>query len=314
MHAKQQQLSDTLVMVRPVDFGFNEQTGGDNAFQHRPDKDEHVTEKALIEFQNMVSNLRSVGLTVLVLESRTTPQKTPDAVFPNNWFSTTQSGDLLVYPMHAENRRQERRINDLTELLENNHYKVNNTQIIGQFDEKEEVLEGTGVLIFDHIHNRIFAAQSERCHPAQLARFASARQYSETYLFHTTSSSGLPIYHTNVMMSIGEGFAVICADSITDKREYQTLKSALEMDREIIEISMEQTEKHFCANILHVTNNQGEPYIVMSQSAFNGFTHAQKTQLEKYGTLLPNPIDTIEKIGGGSARCMIAEIFLPKTA
>jgi len=199
-------------------------------------------------------------------------------------------------------------------LLENHQYEVNDTQIIGNFDETVEVLEGTGVLIFDHIHRRIFAAQSERCHPAQLARFASARQYDETYLFHTTSSYGSPIYHTNVMMSIGDGFAVICADSITDKSEYQRLKSALEMDREIIEVSMEQTENHFCANILHVNNRQGTPYIVMSQSAFDGFTDTQKMQLEKYGTLLPNPIDTIEKISGGSARCMIAEIFLPQKA
>ncbi|MCZ2720623.1 arginine deiminase-related protein [Marinomonas sp. 15G1-11] len=312
MSVKQTQLSDTLVMVRPVDFGFNEQTGGDNAFQHKPDVGENVTEKALIEFQNMVDNLRSVGITTLVLEKGQHNKKTPDAIFPNNWFSTTASGTLLVYPMYAENRRQERRIDDLTELLEAHNYSVNDTQIVGDFNETQEILEGTGVLIFDHIHNRIFAAQSERCHPEQLDRFATKRGYQEVYLFQTTSSHGTPIYHTNVMMSVGDGFAVVCADSITDKEAYQTLKSALAIDREVIEISMEQTEKHFCANILHVKNDQGQPYIIMSQSAYNGFTSSQKAQLEKYGTLLPNPIETIEKIGGGSARCMIAEVFLPK--
>ncbi|MFT2110025.1 arginine deiminase-related protein [Marinomonas sp. 2405UD68-3] len=172
----------------------------------------------------------------------------------------------------------------------------------------------TGVLIFDRVHKRMFAAQSERCHPAQIDRFAKARDYNDVHLFKTASSHGTPIYHTNVMMSIGDGFAVVCANCFTNKTEYQTLKSALELDREVIEISVEQTEKNFCANILHVKNDQGEPYIVMSQSAYNGFTDKQKEQLGQYGTLLSNPIDTIEKIGCGSARCMIAEIFLPKKA
>jgi len=314
MPTKQIQLSDTLVMVRPVDFEFNEQTGGDNAFQHRPSADENVIEKVLIEFQNMVDNLRSVGINVLVLEKDDHAEKTPDAIFPNNWFSTTHTGDLLIYPMYTENRRQERRIDDLTALLENNHYDVKETQIVGDFNETKEILEGTGVLIFDHVHRRIFAAQSERCHPAQLDRFAKTREYSGVHLFKTASSHGTPIYHTNVMMSIGDGFTVVCADCFTHEEEYQSLKSALELDREVIEISMEQTEKNFCANILHVKNDRGEPYIVMSQSAYNGFTDQQKKQLEQYGKLLPNPIDTIEKIGGGSARCMIAEIFLPKKA
>ncbi len=314
MPTKQIQLSDTLVMVRPVDFEFNEQTGGDNAFQHRPSDDENVIEKVLVEFQNMVDNLNSVGINALVLEKGNHQEKTPDAIFPNNWFSTTSSGELLIYPMYTENRRQERRIDDLTSLLKSNNYDVRDTQIIGEFEETKEILEGTGVLIFDHTHRRIFAAQSERCHPVQLERFAKARDYKDVHLFQTASSHGTPIYHTNVMMSIGDGFAVVCADCFTDKEEYSALKSALELDREVIEISMGQTEQNFCANILHVKNNQGEPYIVMSQSAYNGFTSKQKEQLSQYGTLLPNPIDTIEKIGGGSARCMIAEIFLPKTA
>lgn len=307
------QLSDTLVMVRPVDFGFNEQTGADNEFQHRPAADEDVTAKALMEFDLMVTKLRAAGLNILVLEKADSTAKTPDAVFPNNWFSTTAEGTLLVYPMFAENRRQERHIEDLTQLLNQHGYLAQQTQIVGDFQATSEVLEGTGVLVIDHIHQRLFAAQSERCHPHAFADFAAMRGYQPNYLFQTASRHGAPIYHSNVMMSLGQGFAVICAECFTDQAEYAAVKQALAIDREVIEISLAQMEQHFCGNILQVQSQAGEPLIVMSQSAYQGFTLAQRQQLESHGRLLVNAIPTIEKIGGGSARCMLAEVFLPKS-
>ncbi|TBR43527.1 hypothetical protein CBF23_004945 [Marinomonas agarivorans] len=305
------QLANALVMVRPVDFGFNEETALDNEFQHKPSNANQVRENALVEFDNMVTNLRAAGITVLVLEKNENQAVTPDAVFPNNWFSTNQKGDLIVYPMFAENRRQERRIDELEALLAHHNYQVNQRQILGDLNEKERILEGTGVLVIDHEQGTLYASESERCHPEQLAHFQTKHGYKKSYLFQTKSSKGKPIYHTNVMMSVGRGFAVICNECFANPDEYQQVKQALSQTREVIEISLRQMEQHFCGNILHVCNNEGEPLIVMSQQAYDGFNALQKASLEKYGRLLPNPINTIEDVGGGSARCMIAEVFLP---
>lgn len=310
--AKQPQLAQALVMVRPVDFGFNEETALDNEFQQKRDDAAKVTEMALYEFEQMVNRLRQAGLDILVLEKSERMSVTPDAIFPNNWFSTSANGSLTIYPMFAENRRQERRIDDLTLLLKNNGYCVTHLDQIASLDEQVEILEGTGALVIDHLNGALYASESERCHEKQFQRFADHKNYQDRFLFNTASENGKSIYHTNVMMSVGEGFAVICNECFVDQVDYQRVKQSLSLSNEVIEISREQMEKNFCGNILHVKNAAQQPYIIMSKSAFNGFSQVQKEQLEQYGELLVNDIDTIEAVGGGSARCMVAEIFLQK--
>jgi len=307
------QLAQALVMVRPVDFGFNEETALDNEFQQKRDDAAKVTEMALYEFDIMVNRLRAAGLDILVLEKAEQARSvTPDAIFPNNWFSTSTNGSLTIYPMFAENRRQERRLDDLTSLLNHHGYQVTHLNQIAPMDEQIEILEGTGALVIDHINGALYASESERCHEKQFQRFAEHNAYQGRFLFSTASENGKSIYHTNVMMSVGEGFAVICGECFVDQAEYQRVKQSLSLSNEVIEISREQMEKSFCANILHVKNAEEQPFIIMSKSAFNGFSLAQKKQLEQYAELLVNDIDTIEAVGGGSARCMVAEIFLPK--
>jgi hypothetical protein len=318
-------------MVRPVDFTFNEETAVDNCFQHRPENLQTVTQDALLEFANMVDKLRDAGVTVLVLEADQqyphlqrgrTP--TPDAVFPNNWFSTSVDGELMIYPMYTQNRRAERRVEDLIKLLIDANLHVSklhwvagdNTQT-GVYeseleDDGDQVLEGTGAIVIDHLQQRLYATQSERCHPEKFSQFAKQHGYRENYLFQTQDPKGEAIYHTNVMMSIGEQFAVICDECFVDKKEYQQIKESLQLQREVIEISYQQMSEHFCGNIIQLQNDQGQPVIVMSQSAYEGFSDQQHTKLGQYGQLIPCDIKTIESIGGGSARCMIAEIFLPK--
>lgn len=306
------QLAQALVMVRPVNFGFNEETALDNEFQQKLSDAPKVTQQALYEFEQMVARLRDVGIEVLVLEKAATPVVTPDAIFPNNWFSTSDDGSLTIYPMFAENRRQERRIDELSSLLRQHHFQVNQLDQIASMDEKVEILEGTGALVIDHINRVLYASQSERCHEKQFQRFAEQHGYRSQFLFNTASENGKPIYHTNVMMSVGEGFSVICAECFVDPEEYKLVKQSLSVTNEVIEISREQMEKHFCGNILHVKNAEQAPFIIMSKSAFNGFSQEQKLKLEQYGQLLVNDIDTIEAVGGGSARCMVAEVFLNK--
>ncbi|CAM2008312.1 citrulline utilization hydrolase CtlX [Acanthopleuribacter pedis] len=306
-------LADTILMVRPFDFDFNEETGRDNEFQNRPLADlNNVNAQAMNEFENMVIRLRAEGIRVLVLEkSANSWIKTPDAVFPNNWFSTEHDGTIVAYPMLAENRRAERRFEDVEQLLEDNGFYIRNLINVGRFTEKKYILEGTGSMVIDHSNEVVYAAESQRCHPLQFNNFINLRRYREGVLFKTASSNGLPVYHTNVMMSIGDGFAVICSECIVDPSERGRVVDKLAENHEIIDISMFQMERHFCGNILQVRNPLNQNLIVMSQNAYNGFTDLQKARLEAYGKLVPVKIDTIETVGGGSARCMMAEIFSP---
>jgi len=311
--------TDTILMVRPHDFGFNEETGLDNEFQKRLNlSGEEINRKANAEFQAMVDILRAEGVTVLILEkpepvlSKSVPGKVPDAIFPNNWFSTEHDGTLLTYPMAAMNRRHERRPEDVEKLLRANGYKIRNVINVGHLDETNRFLEGTGSMIIDHRAEVVYAARSNRCNDEQFDNFIRLRFYEQGIMFNTKSSRGTPIYHTNVMMSIGDEFAVICLACIHDKTEKQLVKASLEKYFEIIEISMEQMENSFCGNILQVNSAGGVPLIVMSMSAFKGFTTDQIKQLETHGKILPMDLGVIESVGGGSARCMMAEIFSEK--
>ncbi|HCY85430.1 MAG TPA: hypothetical protein DHV36_09885 [Desulfobacteraceae bacterium] len=306
--------TDTILMVRPYDFGFNEETGVDNEFQTHPDmSEEEVNEKANQEFQAMVDRLRAEGVTVLVLEKPVTPYaKTPDAIFPNNWFSTEHDGTLITYPMAAMNRRHERRPEDVEKLLKANGYRIRNVLHVGELDETERFLEGTGSMIIDHRAEVVYAARSQRCNEEQFDNFIRLRFFEQGIMFDTQSSTGSPIYHTNVMMSIGDKYAVICLDCIVKPDERAKVKESLEKEFEVIDISMEQMEKHFCGNILQVNSAGGRHLIVMSRRAFKGFTEDQIKRLEQYGKILPMDLDVIETVGGGSARCMMAEIFSEK--
>lgn len=308
-------LTNTIMMVRPYDFDFNEETGRDNEFQNRPIGDtSNVNSLAMKEFSRMVAQIRAAGVEVLVLEKSDSKDllKAPDAVFPNNWFSTELDGTVLMYPMYAENRRAEKRIGDVENILLENNLFIKNVIHVGRPNEDEKILEGTGSMIIDHTNRNVYAAISKRCHRDQFNNFMDLRGYNNGILFHTKSSNGQAIYHTNVMMSIADKFAVICLESICDAAERKKVASMLEKTHEIIDISIKQMERSFCGNILQVRNNQGEPVTVMSQSAYEGFTDEQFDRIESHGMVVNAKINTIERVGGGSARCMMAEVFLPR--
>ncbi len=306
--------TDTILMVRPYDFGFNDETGIDNEFQRRLNlSDEEINARANAEFQAMVDRLRAEGVTVLILEKPDQPyDKTPDAIFPNNWFSTEHDGTLITYPMAAMNRRKERRPEDVEKLLKANGYKIRNVINVGSLDETEQFLEGTGSMVIDHRAEVVYAARSVRCNAEQFDNFIRLRFYEQGILFDTRSSSGTPVYHTNVMMSIGERFAVACLECICNKNQRDRVKETLEKSFDLIEITMDQMETAFCGNILQVNSAGGRPLIVMSKRAFHGFTKDQIARLESHGKILPMDLGTIESVGGGSARCMMAEIFYEK--
>ncbi|MBD3652588.1 citrulline utilization hydrolase CtlX [Kangiella sp.] len=315
MPIQQNHTTNSVVMVPPTDFAYNEQTGADNEFQNKPGQaQEHIREDALCEFNEMVNRLRDAHIEVLLLNKHAQSHKElpdlPDAVFPNNWFSTSSNGTLTLYPMKTPNRRAEVRPEELTQLLNRNGYQVHKTEHVDK--NHQQILEGTGSIIFDHKNQIAYAAISERCDKELFERFCQKKGY-QAVSFTSQSSTGRPFYHTNVMMSVGEHFVVMCLESITDDQQKQLLlDSFTTTKKEVIDISLEQTEKSFCGNILQLHNSKGDKIIVMSDSAYRGFTKEQKAKLEKHGRLLPCPIPTIEQVGGGSTRCMLAENFMPK--
>lgn len=313
-------VASAVLMVRPVDFMFNEQTASDNEFQHMPMdiKADKVNARAMQEFENSVQRLRAEGVEVIVLEGPTEQSKrikTPDAVFCNNWFTTHPNGDIYVYPLSTPNRREEaKRLEDVTELLTKKGFKVNEIKRIASQDEDQQFLESTGSMVFDHVNKIIYAARSIRMNDDMLKRFMSMIGDYKAIVFDTLSSHGLPFYHTNVMMSVGEKFAVVCLESICEPDRAIVLQE-LQKDREVIDISLAQAEQFFCGNILQLrSGTTGEMVIAMSESCLTGFTSEQIQVLEKHGKIVDFPIaKTIEFVGGGSARCMLGEVFLPKT-
>lgn len=306
------QLSNTILMVRPVDFSFNEETAKDNEFQHNP-SGEDVNKKANNEFENAVSILKKNGINVLVLEKEPNYSPMPDAVFPNNWFGTDEAGNVHVFPMRTENRRAETtQVDQAISLLETAGYQINNKMDWEEEFDANSVLEGTGSLVLDRKNKVVYAAISERTQKKATEIFAEKLGY-EPILFQTRSSKGFPYYHTNVVMSIGEKMAVVCLECIPNNIERMMVKFSLERSHELITISIEQLEKGFCGNLLQVKNGKGKPITVLSQTAFNNLTDAQKEKMKTFGELVPIDIPTIEFVGGGSIRCMMAEIFLPKS-
>lgn len=301
-----QQTTDSLLMVYPEDFTFNLETSVDNEFQQAPQKGENLTQAAIKEFNTMVKTLQLAGINIHVMRKQDN-FVTPDAIFPNNWFATRPDGRIWLFPMKAANRRLEVRPHALSDLLAQT-FDVNAVSYLGLPNESAHFLEGTGVLVHDHPRKRVYAALSERCHSEQLSRFAALDKQEEIIAFNTKTSSGTQVYHTNVLMSVGKNLAIVCDDVIVEKDRASVL-STLSQHHEVISITEAQMQA-FCGNVLEVKNTAGEAIFVMSQTAFNAFSPEQRQTIKTHGKLLPVDIHHIEKAGGGSARCMLAEIFL----
>jgi hypothetical protein len=302
-------LASTVLMVRPSAFGFNAETAVNNFFQSPAAiSHEQIQSQAVEEFDNMVELLRDKGIEVIVIPDTDEPPK-PDAIFPNNWLSTSPNGILSVYPLFAHNRRAEKR-DDILKLL-NDEYKINALQDWTEFEVEGRYLEGTGSMVIDHDNKMIYASASERTSVPLLEKFAAAHQY-QAIVFLATDEDGRPIYHTNVMMSLGEEFALLCEEAIEEEWELIAVRQILEStNHQIIPISRAQM-RSFAGNILQVKNGDDEKFIVVSQSAMDAFKKEQREMLEAYGEMIVVPVPTIEQIEGGSVRCMMAEIFLEK--
>lgn len=295
-------------MVRPADFAFNEQTAVDNEFQNSlPGQD--IRSLALAEFEGAVESLRKCGVEVLVVEKKEGSPQMPDAVFPNNWFGTTDDGRVHVFPMKTPNRQAETgQLPQVLDLLRNAGLTVTEITDWRNILGAGAVLEGTGSLILDRVHKRVYAAISERTQEAATRKFAEHMGY-EAVLFHTESIKGFAYYHTNVVMSIGEKMALVCLECVPDEAERAHLRNRLVEFHTVVEISREQLEAGFCGNLLQVENKEGKTFTVLSQTAFDALSANQKAQMAPFGELLPIPIPTIETVGGGSIRCMMAEVF-----
>ena len=309
-----EQTTNTVLMIRPVNYRMNEQTAINNFYQEQPEDllPETINSRAQQEFDAYVDQLRQIGVHVIVM-SDNKDFDTPDSIFPNNWVSFHENGDVGIYPMFAENRRNERR-EDIFPILEENGFLIRNIIDYTSAEEDGLFLEGTGSVVLDRVHRKAYCALSARADEDLLIEFCEDFEYLPVIFtaYQSVDGERLPIYHTNVMMCIGETFAVICLKSIDDKKERQNVIKHLKTDgKEIIDISEEQVA-HFAGNMLQVKGTNDTRYLVMSQSAYNALTKSQIQKLQKHTKIMSSSLDTIETCGGGSARCMIAEVFLPK--
>ncbi|MFK7049175.1 arginine deiminase-related protein [Flavobacterium davisii] len=309
-----QQITNSILMIRPVSFRMNEQTAVNNYYQKKEDTvlPATITAKAQQEFDALVRKLRQVGVHVTVVED-TTDTDTPDAVFPNNWISFHENGEVVLYPMFAENRRLERR-EDILDILEEQGFLIQDVMDYTLAEEDNVFLEGTGSMILDRVHQKAYCALSPRADEELFIEFCEDFEFTPVLFnaFQTVNDKRELIYHTNVMMAIGETFAILCSECIDDKAEKKNLVENLKKDgKEIIYISESQVNA-FAGNMLQVKGDNDKTYLVMSESAYDGLNKMQIAQIEKHTTILYSNLETIEMYGGGSARCMMAEIFLPK--
>jgi len=294
-------------MIRPVNFVFNEQTAGSNAFQNRNAEQQRVQDKALEEFDRFVNILRENGVEVIVIDDTIEPH-TPDSIFPNNWVSFHNDGTVFLYPMMAENRRLERR-EDIIMQLED-EFKVKHVIDLSHFEHENKFLEGTGSMVLDRENKIAYACLSPRTDKDVLEAFCKDSGYWSV-LFHAVDQNGMDIYHTNVLMCIGSSYAVICLDSIKDESEKQNVINSLQStQKQIVAISFEQMN-HFAGNMLEVQNKDEESLLVMSKSAWDSLNYEQKAILSSFSNPVYSDISTIENNGGGSTRCMMAEVHLP---
>ncbi len=309
-----QQTTNTILMIRPVNFRMNEQTAVNNYFQEDIDlKNAEVNAKAQNEFDAFVEKLEAVGINVVV-ESDDELMDTPDSIFPNNWVSFHNNGDVALYPMFAENRRKERR-DEVFIRLENEGFKIENIVDYTSAEDEGIFLEGTGSIIMDRVNQKAYCALSPRADEDLFIEFCEDFEYTPVVFVanQTVEGKRLPIYHTNVMMCLAETFAVICLDSIDDKKERKNVIKHLKEDgKEVIAISEAQMHQ-FAGNMLQLRGKNDKRYLIMSEAAHKSLTQDQINKIEKHCPIISSSLETIEACGGGSARCMMAEVFLPKS-
>jgi hypothetical protein len=294
-------LSDKILMIEPRGFSYNKETGVDNFFQSTGNIKAPV-ETAIKEFHELKNKLVKAGIEVTVI-SPDDNLVTPDSVFPNNWFSTTPDDKLILYPMMAENRRMERR----KTIIDRMRKKYSKLIDLSGLEEKKFFLEGTGSLVMDHEKKIAYASISQRTSEEALKEWKKQMEY-DVVMFHSHDQNKNIVYHTNVVMALGDGFNIVCLDAISDEKEREELREKLSDTNELIEISIPQMQA-YCGNSIMLKNHNGERFLVMSTQAFQAFTEKQKNRLIRYTTIIHSGLTTIETIGGGSARCMIAELF-----
>ncbi|WCO02395.1 citrulline utilization hydrolase CtlX [Psychroserpens ponticola] len=308
-----QQTTNTILMIRPINFRMNEQTAINNYFQEDLEiKNAQINAKAQVEFDAFVEKLRAVGVNVIV-EQDDKLLDTPDSIFPNNWVSFHKNGDVGLYPMFAENRRKERR-DEVFIRLEKEGFKIENIIDYTSAEDEGIFLEGTGSLLIDRINSKVYCALSARANEELVIEFCEDFECTPVIFVanQTVEGNRLPIYHTNVMMCLAEKFAVICLNSIDDKKERKNVIKNLKQDgKEIIEITEKQMHQ-FAGNMLQVQGHDSQRYLVMSKTAHDSLTQNQIATIEKHCPILSSSLETIETCGGGSARCMMAEVFLPR--
>jgi hypothetical protein len=303
-----EQLTKNIIMIRPRSFGFNQETAVNNKFQTKIENVEasYINEEAIKEFDMMVQKLRAHNITVDVFED-IQDSKLPDSIFPNNWISTHQDGGVFTYPMFAPSRRLERREDIIDQL--NKQYKITKRYNLELFELQNQFLEGTGSLILDRVYKYAYACLSPRTDKEVLKKFSQLSGY-KSILFKATDHNGYPIYHTNVMMSVGLDFVCCCMSAVDTKDKNLLYQSFDETSKLLVDLTFEQMA-NFAGNMLELINNEGHRFLVCSSTAYNSLRSDQISVLENRTNFLVVEIPMIEKIGGGSARCMIAENFLP---
>lgn len=308
------QTTNTILMIRPINFRMNEQTAVNNYYQHEIDNilPSTINSKAQNEFDVFVDKLRSSGINVIVV-SDSDKFDTPDSIFPNNWISFHEDGTVAMYPMFAENRRLERR-EDVLDQIEKEGFLIENVVDYTSAEFDDIFLEGTGSMILDRENNKAYCALSPRADEELFIEFCEDFEYTPiVFTANQTVGEGREaIYHTNVMMCIAETFAIVCLSSIDDKKERKNVLKHLKEDgKKVIDITEEQAAS-FAGNMLQVDGKDDERFLIMSQAAFDSLTPSQKAQINNHCKIISSSLDTIEACGGGSARCMMAEVFLPK--
>lgn len=303
-------ITNTLLMVEPVAFGFNPETAVNNYFQQQDKMSAaEIQRLALAEFSAMVKQLQDKGIHVIVVKDTSEPH-TPDSIFPNNWISFHENGRIVIYPMFAENRRKERR-REIIQFIVDQGYRISKEADYSVFEKNNRFLEGTGSMVLDRENKIAYAALSERTDKALLLQFCNDFGYRAICFSanQTVEGQRLPVYHTNVMLCVADKYAVICLDSIDDARERKYVTESLrKTGKEIVEISEKQMHC-FAGNMLQVQNQEGRMFLVMSETAFGSLNNDQMTKLKSYNELIVVAVPTIEKYGGGSVRCMMAEVF-----
>ena len=305
------QTTNTVLMIEPVAFGYNAQTAESNYFQINSEN-ENTQLKALAEFNAFAEKLRSHGINVIMVKDTMEPH-TPDSIFPNNWVSFSPEGRVILYPMFAPNRRDERRM-DIIEKLKNEGFEVKEIIDFTQSEKENKFLEGTGSIIFDQDNKIAYGSVSVRLDEGLFREFCVKIGFKPVvfHSYQTIDHQRMPIYHTNVMMCLADQFAVICLDCIDDETERKQVVETIEKSgKEIIAITEEQMH-NFAGNMLQLHNDKGDKFLIMSQTAYSSLTQEQIKNIKKYSEIISSDLRTIEINGGGGARCMLAEVFLPK--